>query len=121
MKRLFMLLAFFFLLSLPATSSAFLAWGRTNINYLEYKDFVRDGDGYNITLVNTNQRELVEFYIIIHGTDSFGNVVYRQRFYVDFVPGNGQISYYLPGYNDRIFDMRVMAKQIPEIDTRPHF
>lgn len=117
MKRILMLSAFLFLLFLPATSSAFLAWGRTNISYLEYKDFVRDGDGYIITLVNTHQRELVEFYVIVHGTDAHGSVIYRQRFYVDFIPGNGQIRYFIPGYDNRIFNMQVMGKKLPEFDT----
>lgn len=82
---------------------SFVSWGPTNYQYLEYRDLARDGDGYVITLVNKHHLGLEEFYVIIQGIDISGNVLYRQPFYVDFIPGNGQITYFMPGYHDRIF------------------
>jgi hypothetical protein len=121
MKRAILFLVVLSVLILTTAAWAFQSWGRTNYQYLEYSDLVRDGDGYNITLLNRHQSGIVEIYVIVHGTDIHGNVVYRQRFYVDFIPGNGQVGYWLPGYNNRIFDMRIMIKKIPEVDTLPRY
>ena len=120
MKRFLVGMMIFSCLLVPTISSAFMSWGTTGYPYLEYKDFERNGDGYNLTLVNKSQQGLVEFYVIVQGTDINGNVIYRQRFFVDFIPGNGQISYFLPGYNKSIFEVRLLVKKVHEEIGRAH-
>ncbi len=60
---------------------------------IDYENFAPDGDGYSITFVNRSADHKAEFYIIVLGFDFRGATVFRQRLYIDFLPGYGEITY----------------------------
>lgn len=103
-------------LSLPV--DAFMPWGRID-RHFDYKHFEREGDGYSFTLINKAKKGFSEFYVIIEGYGVGGDMVYRHRFYVDFIPGNSELSKSLPGCDDDIFKVKVKLQENIEVDTRP--
>jgi hypothetical protein len=109
-----------FLVSFPIETSAFISFGNVDVG-IEYEDFQRDGDGYNITFVNKSANYREEFYIIVLGLDFRGAAIFRHRLYIDFLPGYGQISFYLPGYNQNITEVRFEVRRLSEFDVRPQY
>jgi len=119
MKRFLIITLFLIPLIITVNAFAFMPFGRTNSPMFKYKDFKRKGDGFTFTLVNKYQRPGFEFYVSVYGYDVQGNAIYRQRFYVEFIEGKGEVSYYLPDYDSQIIKVRVQIFQLPEVDTRP--
>ncbi|MEW6668620.1 MAG: hypothetical protein AB1512_25690 [Thermodesulfobacteriota bacterium] len=104
--------------SFPSETSAFISFGNVDVA-IDYQDFQRDGDGYNVTFVNKSANHREEFYIIVLGLDFRGAPIFRHRLYIDFLPGYGQISFFLPGYNDNIVEVRFEVRKLREFDVRP--
>ena len=107
-------------LTLPMDSSAFISFGTVDVA-IDYQDFQREGDGYNITFVNKSANHKEEFYIIVLGLDFRGAAIFRHRLYIEFLPGYGQMSFYLPGYNEDIVEVRFEVRKLRELDVRPTY
>jgi hypothetical protein len=110
----------FFLVSCPLESSAFISFGNVDVA-IDYQDFQRDGDGYNVTFVNKSANHKEEFYIIVLGLDFRGAAIFRHRLYIEFFPGYGKMSFFLPGYNDNIVEVRFEVRRLREFDVGPKY
>ena len=108
------------LVCFPLETSAFISFGSVDVA-IDYEDFQREGDGYNITFVNKSANYKDEFYIIVLGLDFRGAAIFRHRLYIDFLPGYGRISFYLPGYNENIVEVRFEVRKLKEYDVRPQY
>jgi hypothetical protein len=104
----------------PLETAAFISFGNVDVA-IDYQDFQREGDGYNITFVNKSANHKEEFYIIVLGLDYRGAPIYRQRLYIEFLPGYGEMSFFLPGYNENIVEVRFEVRKLREYDVRPKY
>ncbi len=104
----------------PLETSAFISFGTVDVA-IDYQDFQREGDGYNITFVNKSANHREEFYIIVLGLDFRGAAIFRHRLYIEFLPGYGQMSFYLPGYDENIVEVRFEVRKLRELDVRPQY
>ncbi|MFH1351495.1 MAG: hypothetical protein ABII26_11275 [Pseudomonadota bacterium] len=96
-----------------------MAFGHvTNTNFLEYKDFKQNGNGYSFILMNKASNEKVEFYLLVRGLDFAGNTVYYKRITIDFLEGNGELMFQLSGYDERVSDVNIKYEKKPERDVR---
>ena len=71
-----------------------------------------------VELKKEDYNDPAEFYLIVRGLDFSGHTIYRKRIYIDFIEGNGDIIFNLPGYSDRISTWRLEYKKVPERDVR---
>jgi hypothetical protein len=106
--------------SAPLETSAFISFGNVDVS-IDYEDFQREGDGYNVTFVNKSANHREEFYIIVLGLDFRGAAIFRHRLYIEFLPGYGQMSFFLPGYNENIVEVRFEVRKLREYDVRPRY
>jgi hypothetical protein len=104
----------------PMESSAFISFGTVDVA-IDYQDFQREGDGYNITFVNKSANYREEFYIIVLGLDFRGAAIFRHRLYIEFLPGYGKMSFFLPGYNENITEVRFEVRKLREYDVGPKY
>lgn len=118
MRKIWAIIFFIFLLFLPCRASAFVSFGNVD-STVDYENFDREGDGYTITFVNTSANHKAEFYIIVLGFDFRGATIFRHRLYIDFLPGYGKLSFFLPGYNDDILEVGFEVRQLKEYDVWP--
>jgi len=117
MKKITTLIVLLLVVLISSSAYAFFSAGRIDSDF-DYKDFKRDGDGYTFTLVNKSSKGFSEFYVIVYGYSIDGNVIYRKRFYVEFLGGREKHTEYLPGYNPKIFRVSIKFKTNIEVDTR---
>jgi hypothetical protein len=117
MRRIWIAL-FLSALLLPSDSSAFLSFGNVDAA-VDYENFKREGDGYTITFVNQSANHKAEFYIIVLGFDFRGATILRHRLYIDFLPGYGRLSFYLPGYSDDVLEVGFEVRRLREYDVYP--
>lgn len=75
------------------------------------EDFDRNGDGYRVTIRNDSTDAFSDFLVVILGTDISGINVFQREFPVDFMEGKSERTFFVPGYDDRIFEvkMRILA------------
>ena len=106
------------LLLLPCRSEAFISFGNVD-STIDYENFARDGDGYIINFVNTSANHKAEFYIIVLGFDFRGATVFRNRIYIDFLPGYGRLAFFMPGYNEDIVEVGFEVRRLKEYDVWP--
>jgi len=118
MKRLIFMTLLLLTLLITANAFPFMSSGRVNRNF-DYENFRRNGDGYDFTLINKSQGAFAEFYVVVYGLTVGRDMIYRYRFYVDFLEGRGEYYMFLPGYNSRIFNVKFRIIKLPEFDTRP--
>jgi hypothetical protein len=80
-------------------------------SHFKLEDFDRDGDGYKLTIRNDSEKAFGGFQVVILGSDISGVFVYRREFLVDFMEGKSERTFFVPGYDDRIFEvkMRILA------------
>lgn len=98
------------ILALSATPVAGLAQERARpIGHLfTVEDFERDGDGFRITIANKSNRAFTDFKVIVQGTDINRVTVYRREIHVtDLMEGRSERTFFLDGYDDRVFRVRI--------------
>jgi hypothetical protein len=97
-------------LLLSSTIFAHLAIVRIDSNF-RLEDFKRNGDGYKVTIRNDSINAFNDFVVVIIGNDISGITVYMREFPVDFMEGKSEQTFFVPGYDERIFEvkMRILA------------
>lgn len=118
MKKTVILIVLFLAFLINSNAYAFFSSGWINSDF-NYENFKRDGDGYTFTLVNASRKGFFEFYVTVWGYSIDGAVIYRKRFYIEFLGGHEKHTEYLPGYNPKIFKVSIKFKSNIEVDTRP--
>jgi hypothetical protein len=75
------------------------------------EEFERADDGYEVTIRNESNNAFSDFLVVILGTDISDVTVYRREFPVDFMEGKSERTFFIPGYDERIFEvkMRILA------------
>ncbi|MFZ7110323.1 MAG: hypothetical protein ACOWYE_01460 [Desulfatiglandales bacterium] len=76
-------------------------------HHFEYEDFEKNGDGFNITIVNKSKQGFSELKIVVLGTDIDWVTVYRREIEVEFFEGEGKKTFFLPGYDERVYDINL--------------
>ena len=117
MKRF--LVSVLLVLAFYAPALAFVPFGNID-GTLDYADLVISPRGSQMTVINKSSIGREEFYIIVTGSNFRDSMVYRHRQYVDFIPGNGAVSFGMPAYpsNDSIFTIRFEIRKPREMDVR---
>ncbi len=105
---------------LPCSASGFMSFGNVD-STVDYENFERKEDGYTITFLNKSANHKAEFYIIVLGFDFRGATVFRHRLYIDFLPGYGELSFFLPGHNDDILEVVFEVRHLYEYDVWPKY
>ena len=97
----------FVLFSIAFAHPAFV---RIDSNF-RLEDFERNGDGYKITIRNDSINAFRDFVVVVIGNDISGITVYTQEFPVGFMEGKSEKTFFVPGYDERIFEvkMRILA------------
>ncbi|PKN62648.1 MAG: hypothetical protein CVU57_23105 [Deltaproteobacteria bacterium HGW-Deltaproteobacteria-15] len=95
---------------LSSTVFAHRAFVRIDSNF-RLEDFERNGDGYKITIRNDSINAFRNFLVVVIGNDISGVTVYTQEFPVGFMEGKSEKTFFVPGYDERIFEvkMRILA------------
>jgi hypothetical protein len=117
MKHFLLIIISILTIFISTNSIAFISFGNIT-STLDYKNFRQQDDGYTFTLVNKSTNEISEFYVIIRGYDYRKNTIYRKRIYVDFLEGNGELTFFLPGYDERIFEVDIKTEKRMQLDVR---
>jgi hypothetical protein len=80
-------------------------------SHFRLEDFERNGDGYKITIRNDSINAFSDLVVVVIGNDISGVTVYMQEFPVDFMEGKSEKTFFVPGYDERIFEvkMRILA------------
>ena len=116
MKRFIIFFVILSTLLITTTSAvAFTSQGNTNTS-INYRDFYPHGNGYKVTLVNLSSQAKYNFYIIFSGFDYRRSEIYRKRIPVDLLKGGGDLSLYLPDFNDDIIYWKVEFEKLKEFD-----
>lgn len=81
--------------------------------FFEVNEFQRDVDGFNITIANNSKRGFSDFQIVVLGLDIGGVHVYRREINVDnFMEGQSERTFFLPGYDSRVFRVKLRVFDI---------
>lgn len=83
---------------------------RIDSNFI-LEDFERKGDGYRVTIKNESNNAFSDFLVVILGTDISDVTIFRSEFPVDFMEGKSERTFFVPGYDERIFEvqLRILA------------
>ncbi|RJR50768.1 MAG: hypothetical protein C4576_04770 [Desulfobacteraceae bacterium] len=75
------------------------------------EEFERNGDGYKVTIRNDSIDGFRDFVVVVIGNDISGVNIYQQEFPVDFMEGKSERTFFIPHYDERIFEvkMRILA------------
>lgn len=76
-------------------------------SHFRLEDFKRNGDGYKVTIRNDSVNAFSDFLVVILGNDVNGITVFRREFPVDFMEGTSQRTFFVPGYDDRVFEVKL--------------
>lgn len=72
------------------------------------EDFDREGDGFSLTISNQSKRGFGDFRIVVLGLDMDYTTIYRREIEVeDFMEGQSERTFFLPGYDDRVFRVNI--------------
>lgn len=68
--------------------------------------FDQSGDGYNVTFRNESPNAYSNFEIVIDGMDIGGITVFRREILIDFMEGQSERTFFVPGYDKRVFEVK---------------
>ena len=89
------------------------AWAEAHTPYrrvdhlFAIEDFDRSKDGYNITIANKSKRAFSDILIVVLGRDLSHVTVYRREIPVEFMEGKEVRTFFLSGYDERVFKFRI--------------
>jgi len=73
----------------------------------QLEEFERNGDGYKVTIRNDSMDGFRDFVVVVLGNDISGINIYQQEIPVDFMEGKSEKTFFVPGYDERIFEVKL--------------
>ncbi|MFO7965854.1 MAG: hypothetical protein R6U50_18150 [Desulfobacterales bacterium] len=76
-------------------------------HYFEVENYERQGNGFIIEVSNKSKQGFADFTVIFNGYNVNRVHIYRRETIVDFMEGKSERTFFLPGYDKRVFRIEI--------------